>query len=104
MQFSEFHAVAYTFFSLFIVVVLIIFSWMKKSILECVPDLAKIAEILTKHHEVEERDEKIAALLKMTPDQLKIELQQRDRLELIGEKAAIVAARLKATFPLNYRK
>jgi hypothetical protein len=104
MQFSEFHAVAYTFFSLFIIAVLIIFSWMKKSILECVPELAQIADILKEHHKIEERDEKIAALLKMTSEELKVELQQRDRLELIGEKAATVAARLKAIFPLNYRK
>jgi hypothetical protein len=103
MEFAQFHAVAYTFFSLFIAGVLLVFHNMRTQLLISVPELMQISAILKEHRGIEERDEKLAALLNMTPEALKIELEQRDRLELIAEKAATVAARLKATFPLNYR-
>lgn len=99
---AEFHVIAYTFFTCFVIATVIMVSLWKKNTKESVIELDEIAEILSNHKNIEERDEKLARLLKMTTQELRIELEQHDRLELVAKKTASVTARLKATFPIDY--
>lgn len=99
-----FHVFAYTALSIFIIIMLFIVKFWKDSVKESVNDLATMKEILERHKEVDGRDERLAMLLGMTQAQLRVELQQHDRLDLIARKTEIIATRLKSTFPINYGK
>lgn len=97
-----FHPVAYTTLALYVAGSMIIFYLQYQRIKESVCDMVSIPEVLQEYNDVERRDEKLAMMLGMTKEQFKIELEQTDRLALVGRKIATVTARLKAVFPINY--
>ena len=99
---AEFHVFAYTFLLCFVAGTVIMVHLWKRNLRESVWEMVEITEILENHKTIEERDARLAALLKMTQEELKIELQQHDRIELVAKKTASVTARLKATFPIDY--
>jgi hypothetical protein len=99
-----FHPVAYTVLSLYVAGSIVVFYLQYRRIKENVIELETIPSILQEHSDIEKRDEKLAMVLGMTKEQFKIELEQTDRLALIGRKIASVTARLKAVFPINYER